>query len=669
MFRNLINLHKQWFSVQPLPEENNQALWQWIRLQFNHHSNSFEGNTLVYDETQLLLIHGRTVGDHTIREYEEMKAHNVAFKYMCGLAKEKRLIREADIRDLNKICLKEPFYKKARTPDGRTTTKKIIPGQYKKQPNHVVTQTGETFYFATPEETPAKMEELIRWIQDWLTKDREEQYKTLVSFLAELHHKFICTHPFDDGNGRVVRLLLAYILVRLDFLPMVLNNREQYIKAIQFADAGNITHLENLFLENIMAILEKGIYAKNNKVDLNEDKKGQGSSYDLSHPSSEISKTLDFRFRGNDGESKNDVGSEDGEGSRSEKRGRSNTGSENNKNTETRIARPSFREDESSQIPALQLLQNMGWTYLEPEEALSFRKGSIRNVLLEDILEPQLRKINQIKYKGATYQFKDVNISNAIHELKTIPFEGLIKTSEKIFDLLTLGKSYMENIQEDRKSYDLKYIDWERPENNVYHVTDEYNVETSRFDDSKRRPDIVLFINGIPVVIIECKRPDISDPVEEAVSQHIRNQKNREIPQLFVFSQILIALCPSNINVNKNRCMYGTTSTERKFWYPWKEKTQFKTELENLINTPLLKEKKEKLFAGRYSYIRKYFDELEKSPRQITDQDIILYGLCRPQRVLEFIKKFILYDAGTKKNSTVSAVFFSKKIHLKELPV
>ena len=160
---NFINLHKQWLSVRPLPEENNQALWQWIRLQFNHHSNSFEGNTLVYDETQLLLIHGRTVGDHTIREYEEMKAHNVAFKYMCKLAKEKRLVREADIRDLNKICLKEPFYKKARTPDGQATTKKIIPGQYKKQPNHVVTQTGEIFYFATPEETPAKMEELIKW--------------------------------------------------------------------------------------------------------------------------------------------------------------------------------------------------------------------------------------------------------------------------------------------------------------------------------------------------------------------------------------------------------------------------------------------------------------------------------------------------------------------------
>ena len=675
MSKNLIKLHKQWLSVQPLPEENHQALWQWIRLQFNHHSNSFEGNTLVYDETQLLLIHGRAVGDHTLREYEEMKAHNVAFKYMCDLARKKRTISEGDIRDFNKICLKEPFYKKARTVDGQATTKKIIPGQYKKQPNHVVTQTGEIFYFATPEETPAKMEELVKWTQDWLKKDKEEQYKTLVSFLADLHHRFICIHPFDDGNGRVARLLLAYILVRLDFLPMVLNDREQYIKAIQFADTGNITHLENLFLDNIIAMLEKGIDAKNKKVDLNQNEvKAKKKVTGTDESSSQMKEENIKEQRTNKKQIENKESKEHTGNKKENKKENKRESKKENKKGELKksqfkkssVARPSFREDESSQVPALQLLQNMGWTYLEPEEALNFRKNSIRNVLLEDILEAQLRKINQIQYKGSTYQFKDVNISNAIQELKTMPFEGLIKTSEKVFELLTLGKSYVEDIQGDRKSYDFKYIDWERPENNVYHVTDEYNVETSLFDESKRRPDIILFINGIPVVVIECKRPDISDPIEEAISQHIRNQKNREIPQLFVFSQILVALCPSHTNRNKNRCMYGTTGTERKFWYPWKEKTQFKTKLESLINTPLSEEKKEKLFASRSKPVREYFEELEKAPRQRTDQDNILYGLCRPERVLEFIKKFILYDAGTKKIARYQQ-YFSVKETLKRI--
>ena len=168
MNKKILALHARWLDIQPLPEQNHTALWQWIRMRFNHLSNHFEGNTLTYHKTQLLLIHGRTTGEHELREYEEMKAHDVAFKHTRQLAKitmEKgRLITEADIRDLNRICLKEPFYKVTQTPDGELTHKKIIPGKYKTQPNHVLTQTGEIFTFTSPEETPAKMAELTKWI-------------------------------------------------------------------------------------------------------------------------------------------------------------------------------------------------------------------------------------------------------------------------------------------------------------------------------------------------------------------------------------------------------------------------------------------------------------------------------------------------------------------------
>ena len=264
----IIDLYDKWQACQPLPEANYKALWQWIRMRFNYLSNSFEGNTLTYSETQLLLIHGRAVGDHELREYEEMKAHDLAFEHIRKLAKEERWIGEGDIRDLNKICLKEPFYKLAQTPGGEPTHKKIIPGKYKTQPNHVLTKTGEMF--ASPEETPALMAELVKWIQAWLKKEEKEQHKSLVSFLTELHHRFILIHPFDDGNGRVVRLLMNYILIRLDFLPMVLDNRGEYIKAIQFADTGDKGLLEKLFADNISLMLERGIYAKNNKIDLSE---------------------------------------------------------------------------------------------------------------------------------------------------------------------------------------------------------------------------------------------------------------------------------------------------------------------------------------------------------------------------------------------------------------
>lgn len=335
------------------------------------------------------------------------------------------------------------------------------------------------------------------------------------------------------------------------------------------------------------------------------------------------------------------------------------------------VKRPQFREDESSQIPAIQLLENLGWTYLEPEEVMQLRgripRDIARNVILDDVLEKQLRKLNKINFRGQEYEFSEVNVANAIYELKNVPFEGLIKTNEKIFDLLTLGKSYNETIKGDRKSYNFRYIDWETPENNVYHVADEFVVERVTFDGQKRYPDLVLFVNGIPLVVIECKRqPDknVPSPIEEAISQQIRNQKNTEIPNLFVYSQILLAISPTNLQSKKHRCMYATTGTSRPFWFPWKfsHKNQDKRlkELEKHINKPLSEVKKNKIFGPRYEHARKYFDELEKSPRKPSDQDRMLYGLCEKNRLLEIIKKFTVFDGGIKKVARYQQYFAVK---------
>ena len=158
---------------------------------------------------------------------------------------------------------------------------------------------------------------------------------------------------------------------------------------------------------------------------------------------------------------------------------------------------PSFREDLISQIPALQLLINLGYTYLNPERALAARGSRLGNVLLEDVLERQIRKINQIETRGRTYPFSDSNVKQAILRLKNEPFDGLIRTNERLYNLLTLGTSLPQTIDGDTKSYTLRYIDWQNPANNVYHVSDEFSVERSRSHDT-RRPDIVLFVNGIP---------------------------------------------------------------------------------------------------------------------------------------------------------------------------
>jgi len=200
---------------------------------------------------------------------------------------------------------------------------------------------------------------------------------------------------------------------------------------------------------------------------------------------------------------------------------------------------PSFREDHISQIPALQLLIKLGFTYLSPEDALKERGSKSSNVILDNILKKQLHEINSIQYKGKDYNFSDANISYAVAALKNIDLtEGYINAAQQIYDLLTLGKSLEQSIDQDKKSFTLNYIDWQKPERNVFHVTAEYAVLRSGSKDHYR-PDIVLFINGIPIVIIECKSPHIKEPLEQAISQNLRNQQDDGIRSLYKYAQIL----------------------------------------------------------------------------------------------------------------------------------
>lgn len=342
---------------------------------------------------------------------------------------------------------------------------------------------------------------------------------------------------------------------------------------------------------------------------------------------------------------------------------------------------PSFKEDEISQIPALQLLQNLGYTYLTPQEALAARGGKTSNVILEDILETQLKKINKITFKGKQYDFSDSNIKAAGLALKDYMYDGLIRTNESIYDLLTLGKSFDEIIEGDKKSPQLRYIDWQNIENNVFHVTEEFEVYDGKLKPAEenetdindgeavenkkpRRPDIVLFVNGIPFVVIECKRPDIKRPIDQAISQQIRNQKDDYIPNLFVYSQLLLAIAATNTEPR-----YATTGTGAKFWSTWTEKSDYKEELSKLINTKLSEDKKNKLFADRFNYVRNYFEEMEKNERQITEQDVLLYSLCKPERLLELVYQFIVFDGGIKKITRYQQYFAIKNTLKKVLNI
>ena len=274
---------------------------------------------------------------------------------------------------------------------------------------------------------------------------------------------------------------------------------------------------------------------------------------------------------------------------------------------------PVANEMSTSQRPAIEVLQKLGYKYISEEENKKLRNYILTDVLFKDILAKKLNEINSYEYKGEKYKFSASTIGQAIKDLNEDLVTGLISTNEKIYDLLTLGKSYQENMVDGTKrSFDIKYIDFEHPENNDFYVTEEFSVLRMNGKDYAR-PDIVLFVNGIPLAVIECK--DASVPIIQAISQNIRNQKPDYIPQLFKFTQIVMA-------ANKNETKYATCGTPDKFWSTWNEQ-----------------------------YVEKQNELLDKTVigRQVTKQDRDIISLFEKERFLELIKDFIIFEAGTKK--------------------
>lgn len=310
-----------------------------------------------------------------------------------------------------------------------------------------------------------------------------------------------------------------------------------------------------------------------------------------------------------------------------------------------------FNEKYLSQIPALQQLINLGYKYLTPEQALAERGGRSANVILEGILRQQLKKINRINYKGGTYRFSEENIQTAIQKLKNIKFDGLQKTNETIYDLITLGSAMEQTIEGDSKSFTLNYIDWKTPSNNSFHVVAEFSVERARSTENVF-PDIVLFVNGIPFSVIECKSPKVN--VEQAISQNIRNQGDDYIPRLFTYVQQVLA-------TNKNAAQYATAGSSKEYWGTWKEQEYQLADVDKSVNTPLNEDVKAQLFSGKFAAARPFFDALEaEGKRLITEQDNAIYSLCSPERLLELVYRFTLFDGGIKKVARYQQYFVIK---------
>jgi type I restriction enzyme R subunit len=310
-----------------------------------------------------------------------------------------------------------------------------------------------------------------------------------------------------------------------------------------------------------------------------------------------------------------------------------------------------FNEKYLSQIPALQVLINLGFEYLPPENVSAERQGKTGNVLLEGILRNQLKQLNRINYKGNEYLFSEENIQTAIQTLKNVKYDGLLRTNEAVYDLITLGKSLEQSIEGDSKSFTLNYIDWKNWRRNVFHVAAEFKVGRSRSNETAR-PDIVLFVNGIPLTVIECKAPNVE--IEQAVSQSIRNQSDDYIPRLFSYTQLVMG-------VNKNTAQYATVGTSARFWSVWKELRDQEKDVAACVENTLTPAQKDQLFQGDFAIARTFFDGLEpEEKRFVTEQDKAIYSLCRPERLLELAFKFTVFDGGVKKIAHYQQYFVVK---------
>ncbi len=300
---------------------------------------------------------------------------------------------------------------------------------------------------------------------------------------------------------------------------------------------------------------------------------------------------------------------------------------------------PRFQEEYSAKIPALVVLNNLGWTFLSPEQALAARDNKLNEVVLKTLLYDILRK-RRFKYAGTEYPLSDKSIDAIVAVISTPALnEGVTKANERLYNHILYGITVTEFIGGKKVSPTIPLIDWHDIQNNSFFFTEEFSVLGASGVET-RRPDIVCFVNGLPLVVIEAKRPDGKKDAttEEGISQHLRNQRLSEIPQLFAYSQLLLS-------INGIDALYGTQGTDAKFWATWREE-EFEEDAFNCIkNLQLSDNQKTNLFTHRHPADRVWFNNLiAQGQLAVTGQDKLIISLLSPQRLIDMTRYFMLFD-------------------------
>lgn len=304
---------------------------------------------------------------------------------------------------------------------------------------------------------------------------------------------------------------------------------------------------------------------------------------------------------------------------------------------------PNPREQYSAHLPALHLLCNLGWNFLTTAQTLALR-GNTREVLLRSRLIEVLQT-RRYQYKGEWYPLSPSGIEQVVRELSALSLaEGLMPANERLYGKLALGITVTEFMPDGKKHQPtIAVIDWTNASANRWDVTEELEVLSAQ-GSHHRTPDVVAYVNGIPLVVIEAKRPESgggSHPskamVQEGISQHLRNQRPDEIPNLFAYAQLLLS-------ISQTEGRYGTTHTAAKFWAKWREEEFDDAHLQAFKNAPLPSKVRAALFDGKPAALVAYFDTLWSAPMQATEQDRLLVSLLTPSRLLEFLRGYVLFD-------------------------
>ncbi|WEA01053.1 Fic family protein [Mucilaginibacter sp. SJ] len=264
------SLKKQIDDMRPLPPDVEGRVMQKLRLDWNYNSNAIEGNKLSYGETTALLMHGITAKGKPLKDHLDIQGHNQAVEYLERLVKDGRDFTESDIRALHEVLLVKPDFTDAQTAEGLPTRKRIEIGKYKSLPNHVKTRTGEIHYYATPEETPALMNDLMAWYV--AVSENTEIHPVIIAAL--FHHTFVAIHPFDDGNGRMARILMNLILMKSGYPVVVIKDdtKDNYYSLLSQADVGDSWPFVEFAIERLQNSMQLYLKAiKGGDIDEDED--------------------------------------------------------------------------------------------------------------------------------------------------------------------------------------------------------------------------------------------------------------------------------------------------------------------------------------------------------------------------------------------------------------